>query len=66
MHVGINHAPQFDLIYTLIIQVLCMIPNDILQDPPFKKKLIFKYIDLGRRMIKMCIPHTLIDLGPID
>ena len=52
--VGINHALKGDLF--LIIQELCVIPNDI----------ILKHLDLGRPMIKMCIPHTLIDLGLAD
>lgn len=39
MCVGINHALKGDLMYTLIIQVFQMIPNDILQDLLFKKML---------------------------
>ena len=66
MCVVINHALKGDLLYTLIIQVLCVIPNDILQDLFFKNVLIFNHLDLGRLVTKMCIPHALIDLSPID
>ena len=63
MCAGINHALQVDLI---IILELCVMKNDNLQDLFSKNVLIYKYIDLGRPMIKMCIPHTLIDLGLAD
>lgn len=66
MCVGINHALKAYLLYILTIPELCVIKNDILQDLFFKKKLISKHQNLGMPMTKMCIPHTLIDLGPID
>lgn len=61
-----KHALKGDLLYTLIIHELCMIHNEILRDLSFKNVLMFKHLDLGRPIIKMCIPHTLIDLGRID
>ena len=66
MCVGINHVQKGNLLYTLIIQVLCVISNDILPNLFFKNILIFAYQELRGPMTKMCIPHTLIDLGQTD
>lgn len=61
MHVYVNHSLSSIKPFTFHIS---QIYYQILQDL-YSTTFVLIYIDIRRPMVKICIPHILVDLGPI-